>query len=385
VGAGIVSLPGALGKAGWLALILVVMTTFFSNYTAKLLVECLHLAPGGRRLRSYEEIGEECFGRRGHHVVAVVQNVTLFGVCTIFLILIGSNMNVLISDLTLHDWIFVFAVLLLPVAFLKTMSEIVFLALFGVTASTVVGFVIIFKGVFQYTDTPPSYDLISAGGVAQGFNIIIFSFGFHSVLPALVSTMKEPKDFPVVANISCGLIGVFYFFVATCGYLGWGSEVNDNVLDSMNSSDWVVKVAFAMITAHVTMAYPLPLNPVSLAVEHWTGVDKLEGKQELMARLPLRTLLVVATVFVASVVPYFGDFLSFVSSISTVFAAFIFPPVFNYVLKKRNNELIPWYHLFYMGLVVTIGCIGSVAGIYFSTAALISDISSGGNPFSGYF
>jgi len=384
VGAGIVSLPQALADGGWFALILIAMVAVFSNYTAKLLVECLHLVPG-RRLRTYEEIGFECFGVKGYRLVAVVQNVTLFGVCTIFLILIGSNMNTLISQLSLHDWIFVFALFLLPVAYLKTMSEIAVLATFGVTASACVGFVIIYRGLVSYEAGASEYTAFNASGIAPGFNIIIFSFGFHSVLPALEHEMADPTQFPQVANIACLIIGIFYLFVSTCGYLGWGSDVQGNVLQSMNSDNWMVQLAYAMITTHVTLAYPLPLNPISLALEDFMGISKLSGPQELLARLPLRTALVLATVLIASIFPYFGDFLSFVSSISTVFVAFVFPPIFNYVLKKRRGIIIPRAHLILMVVICLIGCVGSVAGLYYSTTALIDDFEGGGNPFSGYF
>jgi len=197
--------------------------------------------------------------------------------------------------------------------------------------------------------------------------------------------MREPREFPLVANISCTIIGVFYFFVAGCGYLGWGNNVESNVLQSMNSDNPVVKLAYAMITAHITMAYPLPLNPVALALEDVMGINKLNGHQELLARLPLRTGLVLATVFVASVIPYFGDFLSFISSISTVFVAFVFPPVFNYTLKQRIGQTITRCEQIYMGAIVIIGLVGSVAGVYYSVSNLYDDISGGGNPFAGYF
>lgn len=55
-------------------------------------------------LHSYEDIGEQALGPIGRRLVAVFQSVTLFGVCTIFLIIIGGNMYTLVPDLALHVW-----------------------------------------------------------------------------------------------------------------------------------------------------------------------------------------------------------------------------------------------------------------------------------------
>jgi len=317
--------------------------------------------------------------------VAIVQNITLFGVSTIFLILIGGNMNSLISSLTLHEYIFIFAgVLLLVVLYSKTMSEIAYLALFGVLASFIVGLVVIVEGLYKASLDIPSTTALDFSNFAVGFNIIVFSFGFHSVVPAIEWEMEEAEKFPIVANVGCSLIAAFYAMVMTAGYLGWGEDVDDNVLDSMDSSVWYVQVALVFITTHVTLAYPIPLNPVCLAVEDAVGVGELEGRQGFMARLPIRCGLVAGTVMIASVVPYFGDVLSFLTSISVVFTAFILPPLFYRELRSRAGNPLSTVETICAVVVMAVGVISSAAGLYFSTKNLIDD-AEGGDPFSDYF
>eukprot|EP00456_Euglypha_rotunda_P012400 TRINITY_DN13508_c0_g1_i6.p1 TRINITY_DN13508_c0_g1~~TRINITY_DN13508_c0_g1_i6.p1 ORF type:complete len:302 (+),score=13.19 TRINITY_DN13508_c0_g1_i6:315-1220(+) len=293
-------------------------------------------------------------------------------------------MNSVVPKLTLHDWVLIFGICLIPVAWLKTMSEIAYLALFGVFASIVVGVVIIVRGVLAGGgDT--DYETFNGGGLALGFNIIVFSFGFHSILPAVEHEMKQPEKFPFVANVSCTIITVFYLLVASFGYYGWGTDVDDNVLDSMDSDSIPVKIAYIFITAHVASAYPLPLNPVALYLERLTGIDKMQDRKELVSRIILRTLLVIATMFLASVIPYFGDFLSLVSALSLVATAFIFPPVFYWTLKSRHGERVAPGEAVLMVIIVVMGFAGAAAGLYYSIKALIDDISSGGNPFDNFF
>jgi len=154
---------------------------------------------------------------------------------------------------------------------------------------------------------------------------------------------------------------------------------------------------------------------------------KIEQLKSIQMRIVIRTFLVLCTVFIASVVPYFGDFLSLISALSVVATAFVFPPIFFYVLHMRQfilhvqdgyygandqeeghesahdgrsvqspsrvNPLYagdvtkplspPW--LMYLCILVEVGVVGSVVGCYFAGKALQADIQAGGNPFDDYF
>jgi len=286
------------------------------------------------------------------------------------------------------------------------------------------------------------YTFANWGGLSNGFNIICFSFGVHAVIPAIEHEMEHPHRFAFVSNCAFTTITFIYLLVASAGYYGYGNAccIQGNVLNDMDPTNGAVKAAFAFITAHVTLAYPLPLNPLCLNLEAAVGIDKLAPRSELMWRILLRTCLVFSTVFVASVVPYFGDFLSLISALSVVATAFIFPPIFYYVLHTRafilhlqngyyqqygeesesdvphhsvqeaptprivsggtrgppppplNTALTgdvtkpispPW--LMYLAIVVEVGVVGSTVGVYFAIQSLISDFQSGHNPFSNYF
>ena len=258
VGAGVLSLPGALQYSGWCGLILMAFVAIACNHTAKLLCACMFARPGVM-LRTYEDIGEQALGKNGRKLVAFFQVITLFGVCTIFLILIGGNMNTIVPKLSLHDWsathhtqptqqpskatharrllcslllvhllfvvascrIFIFAALLIPIAWLKTMNEVSYLAVFGVLASLYVAGIVVVKGFLRCASGPEEgapalqYDVINANGLSNAVNIIVFSFGGHSVLPNIVSHVKSPqKNFKAVAGYSYFLIAAIYIITA---------------------------------------------------------------------------------------------------------------------------------------------------------------------------
>lgn len=383
VGSGILILPYSLKTSGWIGVLLMTIIAIGSNSTAKLLIGCLQMYPS---LESYEDIGEATFGSGGRKLVTFLQCVTLFGVCTVFLIIIGDNMHTLVPQLTLHVWVFIVAIILTPISWLKSMKEIQFLALFGITASIVVGGLVVIKGIIKSTDNEPAvHYFIKPEGVSVSFNIIVFSFGFHSVLPSIACEMKDIKQFPLVANIAVSIIAAIYISVGVAGYYGYGDVLNDNVLENMGHSP-IVQFCNAFITLHVIMAYPIPLYPLCLAVESAMGINKLTGRTELVQRIFVRSLLVFGTVFLASVLPYFGSVLSLVSAITLMSVAFILPPVF-YIKLYNQSQTLPLSKLkiIYCLCLMLMGVIGMGFGLYFGVKGLIDDVKAHPNPFDHFF
>lgn len=431
VGTGVLSLPYALQKAGWIGLLVMALTAFGCNITSKYLCACMFAKPG-TMLKTYEDIGEQALGPHGRKVVSFFQCITLFGVCTIFLIIIGGNMtsgeqqaqhmraqvrcavlgacvsrvhgltscffspsvpsparSTLVPRLSLHDWAFIFGGLLIPFAWIRTMNEIAYLAIFGVLASLFVAGVVVVKGFIRAADPEAgahiAYQVFDINGLSPAINIIVFSFGGHSVIPNIVSHLRHPqRNFKAFSGWSNFLIFLVYALAAAGGYAGWGRDTEDQILHNMDSSQILVKLAYAAITAHVVLAYPIPLNPVSLALEKVLGIDKKQGASELVARCISRTCLVLLTVFLASVIPYFGDFLSLVSSLSIVVVVFVFPPMFYYLLF-RHTKTFTLVELGTMGGLVAFGVCAAVIGIYYAIAKLRGDIADSANPFDNFF
>lgn len=104
---------------------------------------------------------------------------------------------------------------------------------------------------------------------------------------------------------------------------------------------------------------------------------------ELIARCTARTCLVLLTVFIASVVPYFSDILQLVSSMSIVAVVFIFPPWFFFLLFRHRG--FEWSEIFLMVFLALFGVMSMVVGMYYAIKGLTSDINQHPNPFQNYF
>ena len=78
----------------------------------------------GRRLKSYAEIGELATARCGWpkvgYAVAVFGQVgVLYGSATIYLVLAGQYLSEIVPELTVHDWILILGVCLMPFTWLR--------------------------------------------------------------------------------------------------------------------------------------------------------------------------------------------------------------------------------------------------------------------------
>ena len=187
VGAGIISLPLALAEAGWLGVLLIALTAIVCVQTGNWLIACMHCQ--NETLTSYEAIGVAAMGRAGKVLVALFQNITLFGVCCIFLIIAGGNLSALIPALSLHAWVLIVGCTLIPVSWLKTVKEIKPLAYFGLFASLLVGLIIVVTGLRSAAVGPTGngndaveHDWFRWDGVSTCINIVVFSLGSHSVM-----------------------------------------------------------------------------------------------------------------------------------------------------------------------------------------------------------
>ena len=82
------------------------------------------MSTGGRNLKSYAEIGQECYGRAGRLAVLVPLLIDLLAVCTLLMILAGTGMHRIAPVLGEKEWTAVFTCIMLPLTWIPSMREI---------------------------------------------------------------------------------------------------------------------------------------------------------------------------------------------------------------------------------------------------------------------
>ncbi|KAK9912353.1 hypothetical protein M0R45_036220 [Rubus argutus] len=74
-GVGILSIPFVLSQGGWLSLALLFSVAILCWYTGLLLQRCMNANP---RIKTYPDIGEVAFGRKGRVTISVPMYLELY-------------------------------------------------------------------------------------------------------------------------------------------------------------------------------------------------------------------------------------------------------------------------------------------------------------------
>ncbi|XP_026378187.1 amino acid transporter AVT1I-like [Papaver somniferum] len=96
-GVGILSVPYALASGGWLTLILLFIVAAATFYTGLLIRRCMDVSS---KIRTYPDIGEHAFGKKGKTIVSSFMYLELYVVATGFLILEGDNLSNLFRNMS---------------------------------------------------------------------------------------------------------------------------------------------------------------------------------------------------------------------------------------------------------------------------------------------
>lgn len=387
VGTGSLNLPTTFSQAGWIGILLVIISGFIGVFTGVLVIRSLNMMSKGR-VRSFNQIGQASFGLFGRIVVYFFHFVYVVGIVGDYIILAGQSFNQLAKE-DGHDigeaaWKVICAIIMwLACISLKQMSEAAWLSLLGFATSMVailIGIVQAFMHPYNsYGDTPiphhpAKYKSADGSGVAVALATISFSFCAVVVMPAVEASMKKPQRWNAVVGSSMGVVTATYLFVAVVGYWAFGDQTLSPFLDNLPYNA-ATKAAKVLISLHVIFASPIMATSFALEMETALNITKERlGKwKEFLCRLVLRTVFFGAMTGVALGIPFFGDVMALVGAFSTSLLLMVIP-VLCYI-KLRGWRQVPWYTYILGVVVVAIGIYTCVLGAKGAIESLKNDIA----------
>lgn len=289
-----------------------------------------------------------CAGKtKGFWAVVPVQYTLMVGLCITYAVTAGQSLKgVASSDCKGTDceegiavWIVIFGLVQLALAQLPNFHSLWWVSLLGAICS--IGYCGIAAGASAAYATnnpsPPSSRLNESSadhvfGVLNALGGVAFTFGGQAVLPEIQATLASPPPTPptMMAGVSSSYLVVIstYFSVAVAGYAAFGGYVEPDVLLSVSKPLALVDAANFMVVLHVAAGYQIFAMPIFEAME--MSVHRhLQGRapRAIVVRLILRSLFVIATVFVACLIPFFGDLMGLIASIGLMPVTFILPPL----------------------------------------------------------
>ncbi|GJP45195.1 hypothetical protein CLOM_g4615 [Closterium sp. NIES-68] len=306
-GIGILTTPYALSQAGWLALLLLPLTSLLYLLTARFLRSCMdHTPTTGPHtpITTYPDIGAAAFGRIGGILTSLLLYGELFAVSIELLILEGDSLAYLFPSFasngvhigpSLHlspnqIFLIVAALIVLPTVFLRSMSLLAYVSVGGFLAALVTVVGVAWVAAVGSDDGNPtasaattsaaaaaaasagaavhgSAALLRLPGVPGALGIFGFCFSGHAVFPTIYRSMDKPQHYNRVLIICFCLCTCIYGGIAILGYSMYGdataAQITLNLPPSLIPSRVVL---WTTIISPITK-FAITITPVAVAIE----------------------------------------------------------------------------------------------------------------------
>ncbi|XP_077166367.1 sodium-coupled neutral amino acid transporter 7 [Paroedura picta] len=347
LGAGLLNFPAAFSMAGGVVAGIAMQMCMLVFIIGGLVI--LAYCSQASNESTYQEVVWAVCGKVTGILCEVAIAVYTFGTCIAFLIIIGDQQDKIIAALMAEssgaknshwytDRKFTISItaflLILPLSIPKEIGFQKYASGLSVIGTWYVTAVIGVKYIWPDPDIIPGEIQTSPSSWMSVFNAmptICFGFQCHVSSVPVFNSMKQPELKPWGAVVTAAMIIALVVYTGTgvCGFLTFGSGVEQDVLLSYPSNDIPVAIARAFVIVCVLTSYP---------ILHFCGRAVLEGLwlrykgetvEEDVVRERRRRLLQTCTWFLLTLllalfIPDIGRVISLIGGLAACFI-FVFP------------------------------------------------------------
>lgn len=161
------------------------------------------------------------------------------------------------------------------------------------------------------------------------------------------------------------LCTISYASMAVLGYLMFGSDVQSQITLNLPTDKLSSKVAIYTTLVNPISKYALMVTPMVNTAQSWFPCYQKSRPFSLL----IGTTLVISTVIVALIVPFFGFLMSLVGALLSVTASLILPCLC--YLKISGTYRRFSYELVVLWGIVLMGVVMAIIGTYTSLAEIV--------------
>ncbi|XP_074266210.1 amino acid transporter AVT1A-like [Silene latifolia] len=370
VGIGLLSVPSTIQEAGWASLVLFVLYAGLCYFTGYLLRRCFE---SDTKISSFPDLGEAAYGKLGRAFVSILFYIELYFCCVEFIMLEADNLAKLFPRASfqwgpiylnpVHFLGIIATLIVLPTCYIRDLRKISFISACGVIGALCIATSLLVVGVVEDIGFHQTGPVVKWNGLPYALGVFGFCYSGHSVLPNLYDSMTDKKKFNKALTIIFLLSTTLYLFVAVMGFLMFGEDTDPQITLNLPVNSPASTVALVMTVISPLFKYSLLLNPLALSLEEFLP----EGGANSYWFIPLRTTLVVSSVLVAFLVPFFGYVMAFAGSLMCLLASVVLPALFYVKIVKNISKL----QITLCYLVAVIGLIVALVGTYSSVYNII--------------
>ncbi|XP_021807559.1 amino acid transporter AVT1I-like [Prunus avium] len=373
-GVGILSIPFALSEGGWLSLILLFLLALLCWYTGLLLQRCMD---ANLHIKTYPDIGDVAFGQKGRITISIFMYLELYLVAVEFLILEGDNLNQLFPNMGFNMagikvggrqcFVLLTAVVILPTTWLKNLGLLAYVSAGGVLASAVLVACVFWVGAVDGVGFHEGDVLLNMRGLPTCISLYLFCYCGHAVFPTLCNSMKDRSQFSKVLLVCFITSTITYGSMAVLGYLMFGQYLKSQVTLNLPIRKMSSRIAIYITIINPLTKYAIIITPIAAAIE-----EARPFRNSRVISILVRTLIVISTVLVALMVPFFSYVMAFVGAFLSVTVSVLLPCLFylkiNVAARRFGLELVT-----IIGIMV-IGSLVGVVGTYTSLKEIVNRI-----------
>ncbi|KIY71860.1 hypothetical protein CYLTODRAFT_389544 [Cylindrobasidium torrendii FP15055 ss-10] len=375
IGSGMLTFPLAMASAGIIpGMLTCLLSGTVASFGLYLLSLCAAKTP--HRKSSFFAVAQMTFPRAAVFFDAAIA-IKCFGVSISYLIIIKGLMPNVVESL-FHDlapnahipgwmlsgrnWIVLFMIPLVPLAFMKQLHSLrhtSYVAMFAVAYLIIIVISTYFvplegmpeKGEVHLIHFTPSFVSL--------FPVQVFAFTCAQNLFPLYNELKSntQERMNVVVGGSIGIATLVYEIISVFGYLTFGTKVGANIIAMYPSTSLFIAVGQVAIVILVLFSYPLQVHPcrncLDKIIHAGQAAENLKvgaGEEETdehglavvemsMLKHAIMTCSIVVSGFT---IAYFVDdlqmVLSFVGSTGSTTISFILPGLFYWKLSRDDPE-----------------------------------------------
>ncbi|CAM0913615.1 unnamed protein product [Alopecurus aequalis] len=339
-GVGILSIPYALSQGGWLSVLIFTTIAIICFYTGILLQRCID---SSSLVKTYPDIGELAFGRKGRIIVAIFMYLELYLVAIDFMILEGDNLEKLFPSVNFHvaglkiggkqGFVLIFSLLVLPTTWFRSLNALAYVSLGGVLASIILIASVMWVGAFDGIGFHERGVLMNWAGIPTAMSLYSFCFSGHAVFPMIYTGMSNRKMFPTVLLLCFIICTLGYGMMGVIGYLMYGKSLKSQVTLNLPSRNFSSSIAIYTTLINPFTKFALLVTPIAEAIED--SLHHHVGKNKAVS-LSIRTALVVSTTIVALVVPFFAYAVALTGSLLSGTATMLLPCACYLKIRSRT-------------------------------------------------